>query len=364
VKRFAKWMVLFSPTIAALGYFGLVAQDRYVSEAQFIVRTASKPANLSGLGAILSMSGLGRAQDDVFAVQSFLGSRDAVTQLEQKLPLRSIFGRPEADLVARYPSVFYGKTHEELHSYLKWMVTTIYSSTTGLTTLRVQAFRPEDARDVAVTLLSLGEDTVNRLNQRIQTDAVASAQTEVKRNEDRLVAAQVAITRFRNSELLIDAGASSVVVIELIARLGAELAQTESQIREITAGAATNPALPSLRRRAEALQAQINQERAKISSSSGGLADKLAVYERLVLDREFAKQSLATASRSLESAQQEGRRQQLYLERVVEPASADYPMAPERLRMMATVFGMNIVLLLVGWLFWSGVKEHATASDT
>lgn len=350
----------FMPSLIALVYFGFVASDRYVSEAQFVVRTASKPVGAAGLGALLQMSGLGRAQDEVFAVQSFMDSRTAVMQLLERMPLREVYARPEADFLAGYPSIIYGSSLEEFHRYLRWMVQTIYDSTSGITTLRVNAFRPEDAKKVTSELLALSELTVNEMNARIQRDAVETSEKEVKRFEERLIGAQQAITRFRNSELIIDPAGSSVVVTELIGRLSAELATTEAKVREVTAGASVNPQLQSLKGRADALRAQIAQERSRISSDSGegGLASKLAIYERLVLDREFAKQSLDAAVRALEAAQAEARRQQIYIERVVEPIAADKAMAPERLRMILSILGANTVLAVVGWLLIAGLGEH------
>jgi capsular polysaccharide transport system permease protein len=361
--RLVRTLVLISPSILGVLYFGVFATDRYVSEAQFVVRTAAKPAGGAGLGALLQMTGLGRAQDDVFSVQSFMTSRDAVELLSKDLPLRDIYGRPEADVIARYPSVFYGSTAEELHKYLSWMVTTIYSSTTGITTLRVQAFRAEDAKAIASLLLDLGEQTVNRMNERIQNEGVRTSESEVARHQQRMIDAQLAITKFRNAELMIDPAGSSIVVAELIGRLASELAQNEAKVRELDSGSPNSPQLASLRRRSEALQEQIVRERRRISSRSDGLADKLAVYERLTLDREFAKLNLTAAVRGLETSQQEARRQQLYLERVVEPAKPDYPMAPERLRMIATVMGLNLIGLLVGWLVFAGVGEHAAQPE-
>jgi capsular polysaccharide transport system permease protein len=355
-------VVLLSPTLIAALYFGFVAADRYVSEAQFVVRSAARPGSSGGLGALLQVTGLGRAQDEIFSVQAYLNSRDAAASLASRLPLREYYGRAEADAVARYPSLVFGATAEEFHRYLQWMITTSYSSTTGITTLRVQSFRPADAKAIADALLDLGEETVNQMNVRIRSDAVRLAEAEVRRNEQRLVASQVEITNFRNSELMIDPAGSSLLVAELIARLSAELSQTEAQIRETVAATPDSPQLPSLRLRAEALKLQIAEERQRISASDSGLADKLAVYERLVLDREFAKSSLSAAVRALEAAQQEARSQQIYLERIVEPAVADHALAPERLRLVATTFGLNAIFLMVGWLVFSGLREHAAAS--
>ena len=190
LRRLVVTLVLMLPTLVALAYFGLLASDRYVSEAQFVVRTAAKPVGGGGLGAILQMAGLGRAQDEIYSVQSFMGSRTAAEQLAERLPLRTMYSHPDADFVARFPSFIYGDSAEELHRYLSWMITTIHSSTTGLTTLRVQAFRAEDAQQLALALLELGEQTINRLNARIHTDAVRSAEAEVKRADAILKGAQ------------------------------------------------------------------------------------------------------------------------------------------------------------------------------
>src|SRR5258706_10547301 len=226
VKRLRRplWLLLLSsPSLLSIVYFGMIATDRYVAEAQFVVRPAAKPVGGTGLGALLQMTGLSRAQDEVFSVQSFITSRDAVNRLLERLPVREIYGRPDADWLARYPSMIYGRTLEELYGYLRWMITTTYSSTTGITTLKVQAFRAEDAQSVAAKLLDLGEETVNRMNMRIHADAVRIADDEVQHNQERLIAAQVAITRFRNAELMIDPAGSSAIVTELVARLSADL---------------------------------------------------------------------------------------------------------------------------------------------
>jgi capsular polysaccharide transport system permease protein len=351
------------PTILATLYFTFIASDRYVSEAKFVVRTAAKPNGFSGFGSFLQVTGLVRSQDDVFSVQDFVTSRDAVRQLAEQLPITDIYNRPEADFIARYPSLFYGATLEQFHKYFQWMVTVTFSSTTGITTLRVQAFRPDDAKAIAMGLLDLGEQTVNRMNERIQNDAVRVAAEEVNRDEQRLVAVQLAITNFRNRELMIDPARSSVIVTEVTARLDADLTQTKAQLTEMTAASPSSPQIGVLQRHIAALETQILAERTRISDPSTGLANKLADYERLTLEREFAKQALTAASASLDTARAEARRQQLYLERVVEPNEPDYAMMPERPRAVLTIFGLNVLALLVVWLIFAGVQEHAAVGD-
>ena len=348
------------PTIAGALYYGVFATDRYVSEARFVIRTASKPASsMGGLSALLQLAGLSPSQDDAFAVRDFLTSRDALQQLQQQVDLRAIYNHPEADFVARYPSLFYGPSDEEFYRYFQRMLSVVVNNTSGLTTLRVQAFRAQDSEQVARALLGLGEALVNKLNERMQDDAVRVAAAEVARAEQRRIDNQIATTEFRNRELILDPGKNSAIVVELIGKLSTQLADARAQIAETRGNSPNSPQLQSLKQYADAIAQQINIERGRVASSSDGLADKIATYERLMLEREFSIRILASAVAALETARIEARRQQMYLERVVEPGLSDEATMPRRWEMVLTIFGFNVIGVGVLWLVGAGLREHA-----
>jgi capsular polysaccharide transport system permease protein len=117
--------------------------------------------------------------------------------------------------------------------------------------------------------------------------------------------------------------------------------------------------LPVLQRKAAAIEEQIAQERARIANDTGGLAKRIANYERLSLEREFANRMTSATEAELVRARTEASRQMLYLERIVEPNLADFSTEPKRIRLVSTVFAANVLLLLIGWLIYSGVREHA-----
>lgn len=346
------------PTILAVLYYGVIATDRYVSETRFVVRTAARPNVGSGLASLLQMTGISRAQDDTFAVQDFMMSRSAITGMPPEVDLRRIYGGPGVDFLARYPSILYGSSVEELHRFMRWMIALTYDPNTSITTLKVQAFSAEDARLVAKTLLDMAEEVVNRINARIRDDAIRVANEELKRAEEKVIEAQVKITKFRNDEMMLDPTRNSVLVIELVGRLSSELAQTRAQITEMMAGSPDNPQLASLYRRAGALETQINTERARITTASDGLADKISTYEQLMLNKEFSAKLLGTALNTLEAARAEARRQQLYLQRIVEPTLPDHPTEPTRLYNILTVLAGNLLLLLIAWLLLTGLNSH------
>ena len=356
--RFLIAILILLPALWGTLYYGFIASDRYVSEATFVVRTSSRAA-AGGFAAFLRMVGVSASQDDTFAVHDFINSRDAIRLLEEKIDIRKIYGRDGIDLFSRYPNIFYDKSEDELRRYLTSRILVTFNSNTGISTLKVQAFRPDEAQAIARHLLAISEKIINQMNERIHADAVRFSQEEVRGAEERLRNAQIAISEFRNREIQIDPNRSSVLVMELVAKLSDEMSRLNAQIAEIRATSPNSPQLPSLERRLEALQAQVQIERGRITDSSDALAKKIARFEELNLEREFAAKTLASAIVGLDHARAEARRQQLYLERISGPSEPDRATQPERAFEIISIIIANLVVLLVTWLVVTGITEHA-----
>lgn len=353
------WLILFLPTLLSAIYFFFMASGQYESEARFVVRSAQRPDSLGGLSFLVQL-GLQRSQDDSFIVQDFMTSRDVVRELQQRLPLRGMYRTDALDIIAGYPSLFYGPREERFYKYFQTMVSVVHTDRTGISTLKVRAFSAENAKEIADTLLQLGEGLVNRLNERLLRDAVGRAEAEVTEAQNRVIAAQATLTTFRNKELLIDPTRNAVALAELIAKLSTELATTRAQISEAKMNSSTGPQLPVLERKAIALDEQIASERARVARSSDGLAERIATYERLTLEREFANKMLSTNEGDLVRAKAEAAKQLLYLERVVEPNLADYPTQPKRWRSVLTMLVANLLFMLIMWLIFTGIREHGS----
>ena len=361
-RKYLIFLLKFSPTIVVGLYMAFVAADRYVSEASFVVRSASKPTGATGFGALLQATGLSR-NSDTFAVNEFLGSRDAVAQLQSRLPLAQIYSYKGADFLSRYPSPLFGDTNEQLYKYFTYMSDVSYSTITGVTTLRVQAFRPSDSQAINSGLLDLSEKLINNLNERIRQDTVRVYEGQVAAEQKRLVEDQVAIVAFQNKELTIDPKTSSLAVSQLVGKLGTELAQTQTRIAATSTSSPNNPGLQVLKGQATATANQIATERARIGEKSDGLADKLAQFTRLDMERTFAVSALSGANSALDNARLEAQRKQLYLDRIVEPNLADYAIRPQRLWITATAFMLNLLALMIVWMIRSGAREHGATRE-
>ena len=310
-------------------------------------------------GALAGRSGglVRESPDDANAVLQYLQSRDAVSGLEAALPLRKMYARQEADAPARFPRPFLGDSFEWLYWYYNNRVAAWIDPDTGFITVQAQAFRPDDAQAIARQLLSQAEALVNAMNNRLEADIVRSAETAVAEAQKTVLAAQEDVDRFRNAEIVVDPGQNAVAQLGTITALSGQVDQVLAQILQNNKLSPSSPRIAALKAQAEALSAQVNAEQKGLAGSHEAVSNKVSAYERLTLLRSLADASLAAATTSLDTARDEARRQQVFIEDIVRPNLPDYSTQPQRLRTVATVFAISIAAFAVLWLGWIGVKE-------
>lgn len=353
-------IIVAIPTLATGVYYLLIAAPIYVSEAQFVVRERGHPPAAAALGTVLQSVGIdmGENQTDAYEVQQYMESRDAVQELVRSHNLRAVLDRPEGDFLAKFPRPFERASFENLYQNYQRFVTVGYNANTGISTLRVEGFRPGDAHEIAVALLAGGEQLVNKLNERAAADAVDEARRQVMEAEDQSLKAETALTAFRNRERMIDPDRASAAGSELLGKLEGQLVTMRAERAGLAASAPESPQLPILDRRIAAFEAQLDAERLRIAGQNNSLAPKMGEYEALTLEREFAVKSLAAAETALETARADARRKQLYLERVVSPNLPDKAERPRRLLALLTVVVTCLLAYGTIALILAGLREH------
>ena len=352
-------LLVIIPTCLAVCYFWLLAANRYESEARFILRAPGR--SLAGAAASNLMQNLGasRASDDGYIVKEFLESRDAVAFLEGTVGLRQVLSKGNSDPFWRFPPYFAQENEERLYSFYERMMSASFDAATGVSTLRIQAFTPEDSHALAKALLNAAEALVNRLNERARRDAVSLAELEAERMRQRALAAQTAMTAFRNRERLVDPSQSTLAVLETIGRLSIEAAELSVQLNEIGMSSLQSPQLPTLRNRRGAVEEQISVERSRLAGDTQAIAPRIAEYERLMLESEFATKALVAAMTAVELARVEGQRQQVYLERVAEPSRPDYPAYPLRIVWSLTILAAGYMAYRIWCILSSDARRHS-----
>jgi capsular polysaccharide transport system permease protein len=349
------WLVVVIPTLLSVVYYGLIASDVYISESRYVVRSPDRPT-ANPLGMILSGGGFSNAQNDTYTVQDFVLSRDAMAALQDKLNLREAFAR--GDWFSSFPGLSFDSSNEHMHQYYQSRVQVRQDPITGIATLQVRAFTAQEAQLINQHLLQMGEELVNGLNERSRQDMIRFATNEVAQAESKAKEAALTLSTYRNRSGVLDVERQAAIPLQQIAKLQDELIATRSQLAQLQMLASSNPQIPVLRQRIDMLEAQIQREQSRVTGGGGSLASKAAEFQRLTLEQEFADRQLASALGSLEQARSEAQRQQLYLERIVQPNLPDAAMEPRRLRGVFTVLILGLIAWAVLVMVRAGVREH------
>ncbi len=358
VKSPALTAIVVVPMALLAVYLILIASDVYESEAHFVVRSASGSSGLGSIVGAVQTTSFSRANDDTHSVNAYIMSRDAIERLTREHGLLDKLSRPGADFWQRFPRPFERGTREQLMKRLGDFFSVDFDASTGIATLKVRAFAPQDAREIATALTEHSEQLINRLNVRARNDAIQFASDVVGKAEQRVEAAQTKIADFRSTELVFDPGRQSAAAFELISALTGELAGLRAALAEAIATAPNSPQISALKVRIAAFEKEIDTQRKFIVGGEGALAPKLARYEQLSLERELATKAMTSALLSLENARQDAQRQQLYLERIVSPALPDQATYPKRLwTLLSTLFILMCAYASLKWL-WAIVMEH------
>jgi capsular polysaccharide transport system permease protein len=353
-------LVVVLPTIITASYFYGIAAPQYESEARFIVRsTQPQESGTSGIGQALGLvGGLSDARAQSFSVNDYLSSHDAVAAIDQKLGLVSMFRRPEADGISRL--WWKEPAPEDLLRYYQRQVNVTFDSDTGITTLRVHAFRPDDAARIASQMLTLGEERVNAFNERAVEDSVRVASAELVRAEADVVKSQRALTAFRLTHRDIDPQKTGTNQLLLVGSFEQSLAQARAQLTSMTGH--IDPASPqyvALANRIAGLESQLSAQSARLTGATGAIASDIGDYEELQLKDDFASKHYSSVATTLETAREDALKQHLYVVRVVEPNVPVKSLYPRSTLIVLSVFFLMLTTYGVGWLLVAGMREHA-----
>lgn len=149
------------PFVAATAYMWAFARDRYISRAEFSIRTNEMESALQMLGGLAQLSG-GSSSSDTEVLYNYIQSQDMVGKVRDKLDLHAIWGpKPGVhDPVFTYD----GSGHiEGMLKYWQRMVK-VSQSNDSILKIQVQAFDPKDAQTIARLIFDESQEMINELS--------------------------------------------------------------------------------------------------------------------------------------------------------------------------------------------------------
>lgn len=346
------------PTILASIYFFLVASSQYESVSLFMVNSADGRASI-GLESLIGAVPGAPATRDTLAVRDFMISRDMLQHLEQKLQLSKHYEDPASDWWARLSS---DASSESVYDYYREMVRVDHDGTSGVVTLRVRAFSPEFAKQIADTVISESEKMVNQLSDRVREDQTNLAHSEVANAEARLTKARQAIVKLQQDHAEFNPEKSATEAFALRGELKGEMARARAELMEARAFMQPDaPRVVALEERVRSLSAQVSEESRRLVNPKGekGLGSAMALFDAAMVEKEFAQGAYQSALTSLEVARSEAARQHRYLATISKPSQPTDETHPKRLRGVVTVVLLSAMVLGMAMLLVEAVREHA-----
>ena len=177
-------IIVILPIFISSWYLYERAIDQYASTVGFTVRSediGSASDILGGLGSSFSGGGGGGDSDILY---EFIRSQPLVAAVDAELDLRNLYAanydhdpmfglNPESSI-------------EDLTNYWQRIVRISYDTSSGLMELRVLAFAPEDAREVAETIFSKSIQMINDLSAIAREDGTRYAREDLDLAVERL----------------------------------------------------------------------------------------------------------------------------------------------------------------------------------
>ena len=270
-----------------------------------------------------------------YIVTDFIQSQAIWRSFPRTSILKTIFNRESSDVLFSMGS---NLPIEDRLSYWNDMVDVSFDATSGVIYVEVRSFRPEDSVAIAEAVLERSEILVNKLSESNRRQTVRYAEEAVARAEARVKAIRKQMLAYRQETQEVDPEANATITAEMIANLDQQRASREAEKATLMSYLdEDSPRIRMLDQQITALEGEIASVRQRLGTGGrqvgegGGLKNlslRLADYQELAVEEEFAQQLYVTSLASLESARQEADNKSLYLATFIRPTlseDAQYP---------------------------------------
>ncbi len=341
------------PSAVSTGYMAFIAADQYHSFSSFSVRSI-EAAPSSDLLGMFTQSSAGSTLSDSYVLVDFILSERMVQMVDEAFGLDAVFERQGLDF-------FYGISPdmpiEDKLAYWRNMITVNFDQTSGIMDIQVKAFSPDMSQKVADFVISQSERLINDLSLTARNEVLRTARDEVQTAEDRLTQTRASLRSYRDASQEADPIEGAKLAAQLIGSLEEQLVKLKTELSTaLNQMSGNTPRVRVIRSQISSLEDQIAQERQRFGSGVSGkggrstgqatdVAGRIALYESIQTQNEFAERAYTASLASLEKARVEAGAKQRYLAVFIKPTLSQMAQYPHRL--------LNPILVtLAGLLLW------------
>lgn len=342
--------------LLAIGYWGFVASDRYVSHANVIIqRTDLSAGRQLDFGSLLG--GTGNRSDELL-LRDYLLSLDMLKKIDAKLGLRAHYSDHGRDPLSRMWSK--DVPDEWFHQYYLSRVSVELDDYSGVLVIKAQGFDAKTAQAITALLVQEGERAMNEMAQKLALDQVAFVEKQVTIMAERFRQTRQDVLRYQNQKGLASPQHMAEQLAGAIGKLQAE--RTELQTRRSALLGYLEPraaAVVELDLQIGAIDKQIVQEQSRLTSPGGkALNSTVEEYQRLEMAAGFANDVYKTALVALERGRVEATRNIKKVSVIQSPTLPGSPLEPRRIYNIAVSILITLLVAGVVHLLAAIVRDH------
>ncbi len=339
------WGIVIIPMILALVYYTLLADSRYVSQAQVAVRQTNGESSQALPGLAMMLTGTNpTSREETLYLREYIRSQDMLDALNAQLHWADHFAGRWRDPLYWLSA---DATTEDQLSFYRRLVNAQFDEETGLLSVTVEALDPAFAQESLDFILKTSEGFVNELSHRMAREQVRFAEDELANAHRDYESQRDRILDFQRRNQFLDAGESARNRATIIAELESRLVTAHAELKALKARLTGDaPAVRTKQTEIRALEQQLAVENKRLLSDQGqnNLNVVAAQFRKLEVDGKIAEETYKLAVVALQNARIEASKKIRSLVTVVSPNLPDEALYPRRLY---NLFTLMVVLLLV-----------------
>jgi len=321
------WLFFLLPMALGITYYYKYASNQYQATAHFTIEKSDK-GQADPLGALTGLPGNVSSTRDALIIKNFIESREVIERTRNDFDLEEIYTKktnnkiPYPDTNNYFKDFFdYWKlwilneldsqkedkdwlsrldtdsSIEDIIKYWQTKVSVEFDSTSGIVTLGVMSFKPEDSIKIINAILKESEALVNNLSEKSRQDSLTFARAELKNAENKLKLARAEVSEFRDKEQSLSPEKNAESKLTLVEELEADRARAEADLQSLRLELPENsPKIQVAKYKVSALKTQVNKERERSARSNASedastMSAILSKYEELITEQGFAEKS-------------------------------------------------------------------------
>lgn len=356
-RRINIWPFIYIAYLIAVGlYFSVIAKDRYVSEAKFVVTRGGETGQAGG--AMSLMVGTSQSQQDAYTAIAYLLSIDMLQWLESdaNIKFKDHFKDADLDSINQLPK---DATIEKAHNFYKNRVDAYFDDVEGIVTMTAEGFTPEFAQKLGSSILKHSEEYLNELNRHIADQRLVFVIEELDLSEAKLEIARKMLIKFQNENLTVDPEADIKSRLELIQALKKDKVFKQAEKIRLTRESPLAPRIKELEAEISAIETEMSRESKELTGEGPDQLNQLfAEFSKLNQDIAFATERYGQSLRVVEEVRVQTLQQHRFLSVVQEPFLPEGASRPQRLYWALTFSILGIMALQIFRLAVRTVADH------